>query len=299
MMEIHHQLVVVMLRPTPVLLLIAVYLVLFLFLLLFSFKISNKQLVTTNDTASAVAVSNNNNGTATAGSVINNHSGNDAASTVIAAAKNNNATATSGSVMISRSGGEPPPLARSKGVENYSAEELDDLLSTVAFCNPLDSDDSLLVARWHLKKHSTNKWEGKKLERKFYEMANKKPSTGNPELRKAEKKAKKIKEQIHASCSISGDFDIDDDFERDINLTGSKGNEAQRPPPPPLMNVMRLRKPPTLLLLILLLPMMLELLQLMVMQLRNNLYLPRRKRQIRKIWSDMQMQAEDIKLTCQ
>ena len=58
-------------------------------------------------------------------------------------------------------------------------------------------------------------------------MANKKPSTGNPELGKAEKKAKKIKEQIHASCGVSDDVNIDDDFEGGIDTTGGEENEAE------------------------------------------------------------------------
>ncbi len=48
---------------------------------------------------------------------------------------------------------------------------------------------------------------------KFYEIANKKPSTGNPELGSVEKTAKKIKEQINAKCGVSNDVNVDDEFE--------------------------------------------------------------------------------------
>ncbi len=45
-------------------------------------------------------------------------------------------------------------------MKNYSAEELDDLLSTVAICKPLGSDDWQLVARWHLKKYPVKSGRG-------------------------------------------------------------------------------------------------------------------------------------------
>jgi hypothetical protein len=101
-------------------------------------------------------------------------------------------------------------------------------------------------------------------------MANKKPSTGNPELGKAEKKAKKIKEQIHASCGVSDDVNIYDDFEGDIDISGGEGNKAEAVDTTTNEHE-ETEKTATLVILLLQLTM-LELLELMVLQSRKKLF---------------------------
>jgi hypothetical protein len=87
------------------------------------------------------------------------------------------------------------------------------LLKSVAICLPLGSEDWQVVASLHSEKFPANKCDAAKLKHKFYEIVNKKPSTGNPELGVIEKSAKKIKEQINAKCGVSNDVNVDDDFE--------------------------------------------------------------------------------------
>ncbi len=75
-------------------------------------------------------------------------------------------------------------------------------MKSVSICLPLGSEVWQVVARLHSEKFPANKHDAAKLKCKFYEIANKKPSTGNPELGVVEKSAKKIKEQIDAKCGV-------------------------------------------------------------------------------------------------
>ncbi len=70
---------------------------------------------------------------------------------------------------------------------------LEHLLKSVSICLPLGSEVWQVVACLHSEKFPTNKHDAAKLKFKYYEIANKKPSTGNPELGVVEKSAKKNK----------------------------------------------------------------------------------------------------------
>ncbi len=100
------------------------------------------------------------------------------------------------------------PPSRSKGSKNYSRDGLEYLLKSVSICLLLGSEDWQVVAHLHSDKFPANKRDAPKLKR-----ANKKPSTGNPELGVIEKSAKKIKEQINAKCGVSNDVNVDKEFE--------------------------------------------------------------------------------------
>jgi hypothetical protein len=89
-----------------------------------------------------------------------------------------NASVTS-NTMKTNSKSQPP--SRTKGSKNYSHNESEDLLKSVSISLPLGSEDWQIVLRMHNVKYSSHDCNAVKLKRIFFELANKKPTTGNPE----------------------------------------------------------------------------------------------------------------------
>jgi hypothetical protein len=123
----------------------------------------------------------NNTITATTSSGTNNN-----ITTTTNASTINDTTTTNASVtsntMKTNSKSQPP--TRTMGSKKYSHDEIEDLLKSVSICLPLGSEDRKIVLRMHNVKYSSHDHNAVKLKRKFYEVANKKPTTGNPELGK-------------------------------------------------------------------------------------------------------------------
>ncbi len=103
------------------------------------------------------------------------------AATSTSAAASTSAFAAAGNA-AQRAASSKFPHSGSKGSKNNSHDEVEDLLKSVSICLPFGSEDRQVVAHLHSEKFPANKHDTAKLKHKFYEIANKKPSTSNPEL---------------------------------------------------------------------------------------------------------------------
>jgi hypothetical protein len=98
-----------------------------------------------------------------------------------------------------------------KGMVNYTSDEVKDLLVIVERVLPAGPEDWELIARLHSSKYPNHLWDGKKLKWKFYEHANKKPQTGNPNISSTDLEASRLKQLINSKVGRTSNFTVDDD----------------------------------------------------------------------------------------
>jgi hypothetical protein len=86
-----------------------------------------------------------------------------------------------------------------------------DLLALVERVLPAGPEEWELIARLHSAKYPNHLRDGKKLKRKFYEHANKKPQTGNPNISSNDLEASRLKQLINSKVGSTSNFTVDDD----------------------------------------------------------------------------------------
>jgi hypothetical protein len=94
---------------------------------------------------------------------------------------------------------------------NYTSDEVKDLLVLVERVLSAGPEDWELIARLHSSKYPNHLWDGKKLNPKFYEHANKKPQTGNPNILSTDLEANRLKRLINSKVGSTSNFTVDDD----------------------------------------------------------------------------------------
>jgi hypothetical protein len=86
-----------------------------------------------------------------------------------------------------------------------------DLLVLVERVLPAGPEDWELIARLHSSKYPNHLRDGKKLKQKFYEHANKKPQTGNPNISYTDLEASRLKQLINSKVGSTSNFTVDND----------------------------------------------------------------------------------------
>ncbi len=84
-----------------------------------------------------------------------------------------------------------------------------DLLVLVERVLPAGPEEWELIARLHSSKYPNHLWDGTKLKRKFYEHANKKPQTGNPNISSTDLEASRLKQLINSKVGSTSNFTVD------------------------------------------------------------------------------------------
>jgi len=115
-----------------------------------------------------------------------------------------------------RGGRNHPPVATvavtRAGVRNYSSDELDRMLQCIRTVLPTGNDMWELVAQLHGNYFPDCNRNAVSIKKKFYQLANKQPTTGNPNIPPSVALAKEIREDINLKAGVT-DADVSDLFD--------------------------------------------------------------------------------------
>jgi len=115
-----------------------------------------------------------------------------------------------------RGGRNHPPVATVSvtraGVRNYSSDELDRMLQCIRTVLPTGNDMWELVAQLHGNYFPDCNRNAVSIKKKFYQLANKQPTTGNPNIPPSVALAKEIREDINLKARVT-DADVSDLFD--------------------------------------------------------------------------------------
>jgi hypothetical protein len=109
-----------------------------------------------------------------------------------------------------------PPVARvavtRAGVRNYSSDKLDRMLQCICTVLPTGNQVLELVALLHATYFPDCNRNAVSIKKKFYQLANKQPTTGNPTILPSVALGKKKREDINAKAGVT-DADVPDLFD--------------------------------------------------------------------------------------
>jgi len=115
-----------------------------------------------------------------------------------------------------RGGRNHPPVATvagtRAGVRNYSSDELDRMLQCIRTVLPTGNGMWELVAQLHGNYFPDCNQNAVSIKKKFYQLANKQPTTGNPNIPPSVALAKEIREEINTKAGVT-DADVSDLFD--------------------------------------------------------------------------------------
>jgi hypothetical protein len=115
-----------------------------------------------------------------------------------------------------RGGRNHPPVATvavtRAGVRNFSSDELDRMLQCIRTVLPTGNGMWELVAQLHGNYFPDCNRNAVSIKKKFYQLANKQPTTGNPNIPPSVALAKEIREEINAKAGVT-DADVSDLFD--------------------------------------------------------------------------------------
>jgi hypothetical protein len=115
-----------------------------------------------------------------------------------------------------RGGRNNPPVATvavtRAGVRNYSSDELDRMLQCIHTVLPTGNDMWELVAQLHGNYFPDCNQNAVSIKKKIYQLANKLPTTGNPNIPPSVALAKEIREEINTKAGVT-DADVSDLFD--------------------------------------------------------------------------------------
>ena len=113
-------------------------------------------------------------------------------------------------------------MARSNGTQNYSLEELMDMLGVLEEILPIGNEEWEAVRQQHFERWPVPGRDAAAIRRKWVNLHRKKVPTGDPNIAPEVAKAKEVKYIIGARASI-GDGEEDYDLEDGFNDSGVVG----------------------------------------------------------------------------